>query len=254
MEVHAHTQTARKKWTHYFWEFFMLFLAVTLGFLVENQREHYIERQRARQYAFALYHDLINDTVNLNERTEFMETGTRALDTLITLLRSFTDNDSINAKVYALSAYMYSGVFFSPTTSTIEQLKNSGSLRYFQRHDLVPAFSAYDTDLQRLKQVEERNSFLNEETRIFLSQFLDLKSISRFIIDTAKNAPGFQLSTPPVHTSLKLYKTEKEPLQQYANLCALKQLDWSVRVGLQTRVLKSSRKLIGSLKEEYHLK
>jgi hypothetical protein len=105
-----------------------------------------------------------------------------------------------------------------------------------------------------LKQVEERNSFLNEETRIFLSQFLDLKSISRFIIDTAKNAPRFQLSTPPVHTSLKLYKTEKEPLQQYANLCALKQLDWSVRVGLQTRVLKSSRKLIGSLKEEYHLK
>ncbi len=36
MEVHAHTHTAaesvslrgRKKWTHYFWEFLMLFLAV----------------------------------------------------------------------------------------------------------------------------------------------------------------------------------------------------------------------------------
>jgi len=27
MEVHAHTHTPRKKWTHYFWEFFMLFLA-----------------------------------------------------------------------------------------------------------------------------------------------------------------------------------------------------------------------------------
>jgi len=35
MEVHAHTHTERKKWTHYFWEFFMLFLAVTLGFFVE---------------------------------------------------------------------------------------------------------------------------------------------------------------------------------------------------------------------------
>jgi len=23
MEVHAHTHTARKKWTHYFWEFLM---------------------------------------------------------------------------------------------------------------------------------------------------------------------------------------------------------------------------------------
>ena len=48
MEVHHHAHTARKKWTHYFWEFFMLFLAVTLGFFVENKREHYIEHQRAR--------------------------------------------------------------------------------------------------------------------------------------------------------------------------------------------------------------
>jgi hypothetical protein len=38
-----------KKWTHYFWEFFMLFLAVSAGFLVENQREHYVEHQRAKK-------------------------------------------------------------------------------------------------------------------------------------------------------------------------------------------------------------
>jgi len=55
MEVHAHSHTSRKKWTHYFWEFFMLFLAVTLGFLVENQREHYIEHKREKEYARLLY-------------------------------------------------------------------------------------------------------------------------------------------------------------------------------------------------------
>ena len=38
MEVHAHTHTERKKWTHYLWEFLMLFLAVFCGFLAENQR------------------------------------------------------------------------------------------------------------------------------------------------------------------------------------------------------------------------
>ena len=35
MEVHQHTHTPRKKWTHYFWEFLMLFLAVFCGFLAE---------------------------------------------------------------------------------------------------------------------------------------------------------------------------------------------------------------------------
>jgi len=252
MEVHHHAHTERKKWTHYFWEFFMLFLAVTLGFLVENQREHYIEHQRAKQYASALYKDLIKDTVTLNERTEFMVAGTKALDTLIAILQSFEDNNEV-PKIYALSAYAYSGAFFGATTSTIEQLKNSGSLRYFQGYDLVPAFSEYDSDLQRLKQVEERNIYLNEEIRIFLTQFLDVKNISRFTVDTATNTSGFQLAQPSAYTSLRLYKTGKEQLQQYGNLCALKQLDWGTRIGLQTRLLKSARTLIASLKKEYKL-
>ncbi len=28
MDVHAHPHTPRKKWTYYFWEFLMLFVAV----------------------------------------------------------------------------------------------------------------------------------------------------------------------------------------------------------------------------------
>ena len=54
MEVHAHTHTARKKWTHYFWEFLMLFIAVFCGFLAENQREHMVEHQREKQFMLSL--------------------------------------------------------------------------------------------------------------------------------------------------------------------------------------------------------
>jgi len=36
MEVHSHAHTDRKKWTHYLWEFLMLFLAVFCGFLAEK--------------------------------------------------------------------------------------------------------------------------------------------------------------------------------------------------------------------------
>jgi hypothetical protein len=55
MEVHHHshlasgeTHTSRKKWTHYFWEFLMLFLAVFCGFLAEYQLEHKIERDKEK--------------------------------------------------------------------------------------------------------------------------------------------------------------------------------------------------------------
>ena len=39
----------------------MLFLAITLGFLVENRREHYIEHMRAKEYAALMHEDLKKD-------------------------------------------------------------------------------------------------------------------------------------------------------------------------------------------------
>ena len=70
MEVHHHSHTAdpdshrgRKKWTHYFWEFLMLFLAVFCGFLAEYQLEHRIESDREKVYIKNLYEDLRSDTV-----------------------------------------------------------------------------------------------------------------------------------------------------------------------------------------------
>ena len=58
MEVHAHTHNPRKKWTHYFWEFLMLFLAVFCGFLAEYQLEHKIEKERGKEYIRSFYDDL----------------------------------------------------------------------------------------------------------------------------------------------------------------------------------------------------
>src|SRR5436190_20419739 len=58
MEVHAHTHAERKKWTHYLWEFLMLFLAVFAGFLADNWREHIVENKREKQYIMSLVTDL----------------------------------------------------------------------------------------------------------------------------------------------------------------------------------------------------
>ena len=53
METHAHHlhKAPGHGWQHYLFEFLMLFLAVTLGFFVENQREDFVERNRSKEYA-----------------------------------------------------------------------------------------------------------------------------------------------------------------------------------------------------------
>ena len=52
MEVHHHPdiQHETKKWKEYFLEFLMIFLAVVLGFLSENIREHVTDRSKEKQY------------------------------------------------------------------------------------------------------------------------------------------------------------------------------------------------------------
>src|SRR4026207_1456592 len=88
MEVHHHAHTARKKWTHYFWEFLMLFLAVFAGFLAENQREHYVEHLREKQFINSLVNDIKVDTARLNRLIEGRNTRESRLDSLTMLLNS----------------------------------------------------------------------------------------------------------------------------------------------------------------------
>ncbi len=71
MEVHHHAHNPaephhKKNWKSYFWEFLMLFLAVFCGFLAEYQLEHTIEHQREKEYAIALYDELITDRKTLS--------------------------------------------------------------------------------------------------------------------------------------------------------------------------------------------
>src|SRR2546428_4445780 len=63
METHAHHlhKAPGKKWSHYLFEFLMLFLAVFCGFLAENFREHEVEHQREKQYIKSLIADLKSD-------------------------------------------------------------------------------------------------------------------------------------------------------------------------------------------------
>ena len=72
MELHAHElhKAPGHGWKHYFFEFFMLFFAITLSFFVENAREQYEEHKREKEYISSLVRDLAKDTTELNSCIE----------------------------------------------------------------------------------------------------------------------------------------------------------------------------------------
>ena len=97
MEVHHHSHTSRKKWTHYFWEFLMLFLAVFCGFLAENQREHFIEQRREKEYIKSFIEDLKSDISNYNRQIRVRTISQKSADSLIILLLSPERNKHVDS-------------------------------------------------------------------------------------------------------------------------------------------------------------
>src|SRR5215467_12311091 len=100
MEVHHHPDLhhKRKKFKEYFLEFLMIFLAVVMGFMAENLREHFTDNRRTKQFATSLVHDLQIDIQRCDSTIIFFNYERLNYDTLLTLLNS--SNASTNRMYY----------------------------------------------------------------------------------------------------------------------------------------------------------
>ena len=157
MEVHAHSHTARKKWTHYLWEFLMLFFAVFCGFLAEYQLEHVIEHQREQKYAESLIQDLETDTVHLEAYINLRKEKRIMMDSLMLLL-STDKHKQFGNEAYFFARHVFSGPPFISTDETMQQLKNAGNLRLIKNENIINNILAYDALVKELKEWDESDT------------------------------------------------------------------------------------------------
>ena len=215
MEVHAHSHTARKKWTHYFWEFLMLFLAVFCGFLAEYQLEHKIERDRVKEYALMLIQDLESDISAVNSSIKQCED----------ILVSF---DSISAVVYKgdLGNNVTGSFYFHSQCGTISpqviwndatliQLTQSGNLRYFRNHELVNKISSYFSRQEYIRNLNNGDRERRENTLAIRSRILNnhyYKYYSKVLpVDSLPFPDSLMKNLIPIQT------TDSQLLNEYAN-------------------------------------
>jgi len=131
MEVHhPHHPTHKKKWSEYIIEFVMLFTAVTLGFFVENYREHYVEKRREDQFILDIRKDIISDSMQLSKLYHQHKSRRQFYDSLLVIY----NNDNWKEEIPKLQKYnsVISGkIAWEPRQETYKQLISTGSLRYF---------------------------------------------------------------------------------------------------------------------------
>ena len=192
MEVHAHTHTPRKKWTHYFWEFTMLFLAVFCGFLAEYQLEHKIEKERGKQYIRSFYADLIEDTTTITTSINDYETKLIVFDKGRICYDSLNNQNYTGACMLELFSASRGYIDLVNSDQTLLQLKNAGGFRLLSKADAdsilhydkqIRAYLMVETTGFQQKQIEirvlieELLNYGNTEQKVFTD---DKKLLNRF--------------------------------------------------------------------------
>ncbi len=158
MEVHQHGHVHhQKKWKEYFFQFFMLFLAVFCGFLAENQREHFIEHQREKKFIRSFIQDLKADTTNLQTYITVRVEKRIFMDSLTHLLSSQMHKQMGN-ETYYYARQVFNRSPFVSTDGTMQQLKNAGNLRLINNAEVVDSIMAYDAALKSLYEWDEVDS------------------------------------------------------------------------------------------------
>lgn len=170
MEIHhrshgSHPAGHKKKLTHYFWEFFMLFLAVTLGFLVENMREHRIENKREKSLMHALLADLDADMRQIDSLMKRRVLRNADCDSLISLLSKADKQNGSLQYYYGRNASRR--IHFRPQDGTLQQLRNSGGFRVVHDEEVLQGINAYELGLKNnLENIEVEEKELTEYTAI----------------------------------------------------------------------------------------
>jgi hypothetical protein len=150
MEVHPHTHTPRKKWTHYLWEFLMLFLAVFCGFLAENIREHDVEKQREKAYIQNMLEDLKADTAIYADYARRNAVIYDLTDTIVGLIKDPEIKNHINKLTYSARILTAKWKEVAPVKRTYEEMKSSGYLRLISNKKISDSVSAYYSSLSEL--------------------------------------------------------------------------------------------------------
>ena len=256
MEVHTHTHTARKKWTNYFWEFLMLFLAVFCGFMAENIREHKIEQYRANEFARSLVQDLQNDTAAIASEKKSATIYISVVDSLLKL--SKTPLEGKQASEFSFyTRFTYWTVPVSWSRNTFEQIKNSGSLRYFKNGQLLKKMLEYDGLVNDIKSEANANTIRGNILLPMISSIIEpalhyelskhfLISLDTMSTDTRKFF--FSYKTGPL-------ENKRDKVKELLNMVVVQQRNFQFQINTRWREAQVlATELINDLKNEYELK
>jgi hypothetical protein len=204
MEVHHHPDLhhRRKKFREYLLEFFMIFLAVTMGFIAENVREGVGDREKERHYVESLVNNLKDDTASF---AGAIAVNVRKLDSLrmmVLLSRKSLADTAVRKALYQYVSWVGYISIFKSNDATMMQLKNSDGFRYIRRDHVADSIANYDNVVKVVYSAEESYIKIGQDGDDAAEEVLDftIGRDSTYMISGMRWNPGVMpplISTDP---------------------------------------------------------
>jgi len=244
MEVHPHSHTERKRFTHYLWEFLMLFLAVFCGFLAENIREHGVEKHQEKIYMNSMLDDLKSDTASYKNYASNANLALSAIDSLIYLLKSPEREMNVNRIYFLARTFTMRNDLLFANERAYDQMKSSGHLRLIHNQDVSDSVSYY---YNSLKQINNQNDRITERINQY---FLSMSKL----FDAAVLLKISKDRKMPEGESVKLLTEDPLAINELLTRAQYLYATFLFTQNLGMARCKTAENLIALINKEYHLK
>ena len=240
MEVHHHPKVEKKSFKEYFLEFIMIFLAVTMGFIAENIREHFTEAKNVHQNLEAFKNDLIHHQSYFKETINDFNKVLPRYDSLVEIF--FEQKENLQLPV--VSRLMLRGTLNYVVTinsPTYTQLISSGSLRFIENNELKASMANYQ---------EKINSFINYNDRIINlinAESIEIGKIADYHdMWNMKKMGNFQTYTP----DMNLFSLTKEQRNSMINYFKIYSVQFQAGLAQTNDLIESNEALVKLLDKE----
>ena len=244
MESHqVHSHATEKKFKHYLFEFFMLFLAVTLGFLVENERDKLVDHSREKEYIHSIAEDLKQDILQLDTLLKRRNLKNQMMDSLLNILNYTNPHDHGN-DLYYFARWVPRTYRFYSNDRTILQL-NSGNWRLVRNNKVSDALLTYHGITRSITTfIEQREENLIILMYPSLNRLFDNRVFEKMVDGLSFNKPG---GNP------QLLLMDPALINEFCNqLHFVKNANFYF-ITVAEQLIKKATGTLAVLKSEYHL-
>lgn len=163
-----------------FWEFFMLFLAVTAGFLADSYREHRNDRKSGELYLEAVVDDLKNDTALIAESIASIRMKMPYFDSVLLFLKNPGQYGyQLPQRIYMPT---YAEHIYYPVQATYQQLKFTGKLRLIPDLKVLDSLMNYHENV--LGDIKNHMGYVRDYYKRYIQQqelYFDLEPFNEYL-------------------------------------------------------------------------